>query len=63
MKQELLKKIDGVDRKVNKLDKKIDKVENNLTKRIDKIGKTVAYLEDTLLQEKNLMGWRREWKR
>ncbi len=46
MKAELLTKIDGVDKKVDKLDKKIDGVEKRLTGRIDKLGKSLAYLED-----------------
>ena len=46
MKQELLSKIDSVDKKVEGLDKKIDGVEERLTKRIDKIGLSVARLED-----------------
>lgn len=46
LKQELLVKIDKVDKKVDKLDEKLDKVEKNLTGRIDKLGKQLAYLED-----------------
>ena len=46
MKQELLSKIDSVDKKVEGLDKKIDGVEERLTKRIDTIGLSVARLED-----------------
>ena len=46
MKQELLSKIDSVDKKVEGLDKKIDGVEERLTKRFDKIGLSVARLED-----------------
>lgn len=48
--QEVLGKIEEVDRrlggKIDKLDEKIDKVEKNLTSRIDKLGKQLAYLED-----------------
>lgn len=53
LKQELLSKIDKVDKKVDNLggaveglDGKIDRVEKNLTERIDKLGKQLAYLED-----------------
>lgn len=53
LKQELLNKIDKVDKKVDKLsekvgglDGKIDGVEKRLTERLDKIGKQLAYLED-----------------
>ncbi len=57
LKQELLSKIDRVDKKVDAqsenlgskidgLDKKVDRVEKNLTSRLDKIGKQLAYLED-----------------
>ncbi|MBI3443225.1 hypothetical protein HY008_00990 [Candidatus Woesebacteria bacterium] len=46
LKQELLEKIDGVDKKVDKLDNKIDGVEKRLTGRIYKLGKQLAYLED-----------------
>lgn len=46
MKSELLTKIDDVSKKVDKLDKKIDGVEERLTKRIDKIGISVAKLQD-----------------
>lgn len=53
LKGELLKKIDDVDKKVDKLagtveglGGKIDRVEKNITQRIDKIGKQLAYLED-----------------
>lgn len=53
LKQELLRKIDTVDQKVEKLtgtveglDGKIDKVEERLTERLDKIGMQLAYLED-----------------
>ncbi len=50
LKQELLKKIDGLDKKIDnldiKLDTKIDNVEVRLTKRIDKLGKQIAYLEE-----------------
>lgn len=46
LKQELLSKIDKVDKKVDGLDVKLDKVEKNLTERIDKLGKQLAYLED-----------------
>ncbi len=35
-----------VDEKFEKLDKKIDGVEERLTTRIDKLGKSLAYLED-----------------
>jgi len=50
MKSELLNKIDMVDKKLDEkfgsLDKKINGVEERLTKRIDKLGKSLAYLED-----------------
>lgn len=50
LKQELVSKIDKVDKKLDavekKLDGKIDGVEKRLTKRLDKIGKQLAYLED-----------------
>lgn len=53
LKGELLRKIDAVDQKVDKLagtveglGGKIDQVEKNLAGRIDKIGKQLAYLED-----------------
>lgn len=46
MKSELLTKIGGLDKKIDGLDKKIDGVEERLTKRIDKIGLTLASLED-----------------
>ncbi len=53
IKQELLSKIDEVDKKVDRLDAKvagldgkIDKVEKRLTQRLDKIGSQLAYLED-----------------
>lgn len=50
LKQELSVKIDGVEKKVDKLavdlGERIDKVEKNLTARIDKLGKQLAYLED-----------------
>ncbi len=52
-KQELLEKIDKVDKrvdevgeKVDKLDKKIDGAEKRIIKRIDKLGSDLAYLED-----------------
>ena len=38
LKQELLSKIDKVDKKVDGLDVKLDKVEKNLTARIDKFS-------------------------
>lgn len=48
--QEVLKKIDKVDEKVEKLGErlegKIDGVEKNLTDRLDKLGRQLAYLED-----------------
>lgn len=50
MKDDLLKKIEGLDKKltgkVDSLDKKIDGVEERLTKRIDRLGEDLAYLED-----------------
>lgn len=50
LKQELLSKIDKVEKKlegrIDGLDVKLDKVEKNLTERIDKLGKQLAYLED-----------------
>lgn len=46
LKSELLAKIESVDKKVGKLDEKIDGVEKRLTQRIDKLGATLAYLED-----------------
>lgn len=46
MKSELLVEIHKVDKKVDKLDEKIDGVEKRLTTRIDKLGKSLAYLED-----------------
>ena len=53
LKQELLKKIEEVDVKLEgveeRLSKKIDKVEGKVlvnTKRLDKIGSQLAYLED-----------------
>ncbi|MDP3982525.1 MAG: hypothetical protein Q8Q65_00405 [bacterium] len=53
LKQELLKKIEEVDVKLEgveeRLSKKIDKVESKVlvnTKRLDKIGSQLAYLED-----------------
>lgn len=49
-KQELLGKLDKVDKKVDllgdRLEGRINSVEENLTSRIDKIGKQLAYLED-----------------
>lgn len=44
--QEVLSKIDKLDKKVDGLDNKIDRVEKNLAERIDKLGKQLAYLED-----------------
>lgn len=48
--QEVLGKIEKIDKKVDKLGNdlggKIDQVEKNLTKRIDKLGRQFAYLED-----------------
>lgn len=48
--QEVLAKIDKVDKKVDSLGEelngKIDRVEKGLTKRLDKIGRQLAYLED-----------------
>ncbi len=44
--QELLIKMDKIDKKVDGLEVKLDKVEENLTGRIDKLGKQLAYLED-----------------
>lgn len=46
IKQELSGKIDKVDLRVERLEKKIDQAEKNLTTRIDKLGKQLAYLED-----------------
>ncbi len=50
MKEELLVKIDKLDKKVDKLGvdlgSKIDKAEKSLTERIDRIGHQVANLED-----------------
>ena len=50
--QEVLGKIDKLDKKVEqigeKLDNKLDGVEKRLTERIDKIGKQLAYLEDDI---------------
>ena len=50
LKQELVTKIDKVDKKVeglgDRLEGKIDSVEKNLTGRIDELGKQLAYLED-----------------
>lgn len=53
IKQELIGRIDKVDKKVDRLDErvagldgKIDKVEKRLTERLDKIGRQLAYLED-----------------
>lgn len=57
LKQELLSKIDkvdkklsdridGIDQKVDGLSQKVDKVEKNLIKRMDKLGNQLAYLED-----------------
>ena len=46
LKQELLSKMDKIDKKVDGLGVKLDKVEENLTGRIDKLGKQLAYLED-----------------
>jgi len=53
LKEELLKKVDSVDQKVDKLAGtveglagKIDQVGNNLTGRIDKLGRQLAYLDD-----------------
>ena len=46
MKQELLSKIDGVDKKVGDLEQKVDKGFRDVNKRLDTIGKSVAYLED-----------------
>lgn len=43
---ELEKRFDGVDSKIDHLDKKIDRVEKNLIDRMDKIGRSLAYLED-----------------
>lgn len=57
LKQELLKKIDGVEERlggrIDGVEEKIEEVEKNLTKkikentkRLDKIGSQLAYLED-----------------
>ena len=46
MKQELLSKIDGVDKKVGDPEQKVDKGFRDVNKRLDTIGKSVAYLED-----------------
>ncbi len=58
LKRELLIKIDNVDQKVDRLgdkvdglDGKIDRVEQRLTERLDKIGRQLAYLEDTPTRE------------
>lgn len=44
--KKLSNRIDGIDQKVGGLSQKIDKVEKNLTNRIDALGKQLAYLED-----------------
>lgn len=61
LKEELLNKIDKVDKKVDLLGEnlggKIDGVEKRLTERIDKLGKQLAYLEDdtpTIEEHENL---------
>lgn len=46
MKEELLKKIDGLDKKVDKLGKKMDSGFKKVNERIDKLGRSLAYLED-----------------
>lgn len=50
LKQELVGRIDKVDKKVDalgeRLEGRIDKAEKNLTSRIDKLGRQLAYLED-----------------
>lgn len=42
MKQELLSKIDGVDKKVGDPEQKVDKGFRDVNKRLDTIGKSVA---------------------
>lgn len=46
LKQEVLKKIGNVDQKVDKLDKKVDEGFKKVNGRLDKIGLSVAHLED-----------------
>lgn len=46
MKAELLTKIDSVDKKVDKLGEKMDAGFKKVNGRIDKLGKSLAYLED-----------------
>lgn len=48
--QEILKRFDGLEERVDglevRLDIKIDNLEKRLTNRIDRLGKQLAYLED-----------------
>jgi len=46
MLQAILEKIVLIQNSINKLETKLDEVEKRLTERIDRIGSTVAYLED-----------------
>ena len=46
MKQELLGEIGKVRSEVKEVGRKVDKVEKNLTTRIDKLGLSIANLED-----------------
>lgn len=46
LKQELVGRIDKVDKKVDNLGEELKRVEKKLTGRIDKLGRQLAYLED-----------------
>lgn len=46
MKEELLKKIDSVDKKIDKLEKIVGGGFKTVNQRIDKLGKSLAYIED-----------------
>ena len=46
IKEELLEKISGVDKKLDNLEKKVDGGFQTVNERIDKLGKSLAYLED-----------------
>lgn len=46
LKQELVSKIDRVDQKVDNLREELHIFKNDITKRVDRLGKSLAYLED-----------------
>ena len=46
LKQELSVKIDKVDQKVDSLREEVHVFQEDITKRVDRLGKSLAYLED-----------------